>query len=450
MDEQIVTEVPDLLKRLARIVVRAFYSKEDTIVLDALVRHVCVKEDDLSELLYMEKRALRQSLVHLKKDKLIKSMNRTETFSPEEKPQKVSYFFINYRSFVNAVKYKLDTMRRKLEAEEKQARNRQFYICPRCGSEFGDLMVDRLFDLMEGVLKCEYCKEVLEENEGKAKSGTGQSTVARLNEVIRPLMDLIRQTENIHLAPEILEPEPTEIAALKNRRHVSNVQPGSGMLAPRDEWSGSYRGRQALTMAQQTLEIDIAETNTPENKAQSTGKDQPVWLRETTVEGAEPVEAASFVTKDSKDTVTPIVKPQETFSSAELLSYEKKPSQKKRTVEVSVADNDVKQADSSSDDEASTSEEEFEKTTSEAKRAKRETKRELDALEMNLAARGNAAPTVIEAEIDDDDDEEEVTIKIGDALVPLADVTDEMIDKMTAEEREVYDRLCREAVEDYY
>ena len=102
----------------------------------------------------------------------------------------------------------------------------------------------------------------------------------------------------------------------------------------------------------------------------------------------------------------------ETFSSAELLSYEKKPSQKKRTVEVSVADNDVKQADSSSDDEASTSEEEFEKTTSEAKRAKRETKRELDALEMNLAARGNAAPTVIEAEIDDDD-EEEVTIKVN-------------------------------------
>lgn len=53
----------------------------------------------------------------------------------------------------------------------------------------------------------------------------------------------------------------------KNRRNVSNVHPGTGMLAPRDEWSG-YRGRQALTMAQQTLEIDIAETNTPENKAQ--------------------------------------------------------------------------------------------------------------------------------------------------------------------------------------
>ena len=54
-----LTTVPEELKRLVRLIVRGFYNMEHAVVIDMLVRHPCVKEDDLSELLELEKKHLR-------------------------------------------------------------------------------------------------------------------------------------------------------------------------------------------------------------------------------------------------------------------------------------------------------------------------------------------------------------------------------------------------------
>lgn len=40
-DQQMVTEIPSSLKQLARLVVRAFYTPEDALIIDILVRHPC-------------------------------------------------------------------------------------------------------------------------------------------------------------------------------------------------------------------------------------------------------------------------------------------------------------------------------------------------------------------------------------------------------------------------
>lgn len=44
-----------------------------------------------------------------------------------------------------------------------------------------------------------------------------RTLVARFNEQIEPIYALLRETEDVNLAYEILEPEPTEIPALKQR-----------------------------------------------------------------------------------------------------------------------------------------------------------------------------------------------------------------------------------------
>lgn len=40
-EERLVTEVPSSLKQLARLVVRGFYSVEDVLIIDMLVRNPC-------------------------------------------------------------------------------------------------------------------------------------------------------------------------------------------------------------------------------------------------------------------------------------------------------------------------------------------------------------------------------------------------------------------------
>lgn len=96
MDGQVVTEIPSSLKQLARLVVRAFYSVEDALIIDMLVRNPCMKEDDICELLKFERKMLRAKIATLRSDKFIQVRLRMET-GMDGKAQKVNYYFINYK-----------------------------------------------------------------------------------------------------------------------------------------------------------------------------------------------------------------------------------------------------------------------------------------------------------------------------------------------------------------
>ena len=53
-------------------------------------------------------------------------MEKEESSLEGEKVKMVHYYYINYKQFVNVVKYKLDQMRKKIEAEERKV---IFNIC---------------------------------------------------------------------------------------------------------------------------------------------------------------------------------------------------------------------------------------------------------------------------------------------------------------------------------
>lgn len=95
-EERLVTEVPSSLKQLARLVVRGFYTIEDALIIDMLVRNPCMKEDDICELLRFERKQLRARISTLRNDKFLQVRLRMET-GADGKAQKVNYYFINYK-----------------------------------------------------------------------------------------------------------------------------------------------------------------------------------------------------------------------------------------------------------------------------------------------------------------------------------------------------------------
>lgn len=101
-----------------------------------------MKEDDICELLKFEKKMLRARIAVLRNDKFIQVRLKMET-GADGKAQKVNYYFINYKSFVNVVKYKLDLMRKRMETEERDATSRASFKCPSCLKTFTDLEVIR-------------------------------------------------------------------------------------------------------------------------------------------------------------------------------------------------------------------------------------------------------------------------------------------------------------------
>uniref|UniRef100_A0A182NK98 General transcription factor IIE subunit 1 n=1 Tax=Anopheles dirus TaxID=7168 RepID=A0A182NK98_9DIPT len=272
-DQRYVTEIPSSLKQLARFVVRGFYTIEDALVVDMLVRNPCMKEDDICELLKFERKMLRARIAILRNDKFLQVRLKMET-GPDGKAQKVNYYFINYKTFVNVVKYKLDHMRKRMETEERDATSRASFKCPSCNKTFTDLEADQLYDFNTDEFRCTYCGSAVEEDSSALPKKDSRLLLAKFNEQLQPLYDLLRQVEGIKLAPEILEPEPVDIDTIRGIAKPSTK-------APTEQWSGEATRSSGFAVEETRVDITIGDNDTLDTATQR--KDRPVWMTESTV-----------------------------------------------------------------------------------------------------------------------------------------------------------------------
>ncbi|XP_028290955.1 general transcription factor IIE subunit 1 [Gouania willdenowi] len=281
IEPELLTEVPAALKRLAKQVVRGFYGVEHALALDVLIRNPCVREEDMLELLKFDRKQLRSVLNTLKADKFVKCRMRVET-APDGKTTRHNYYFINYRLLVNVVKYKLDHMRRRIETDERDNTNRASFRCPCCSSTFTDLEANQLFDPMAGTFRCTYCQTEVEEDESVCPDA--RTLVARFNEQIEPIYVLLRETEDVNLSHDLLEPEPCEIPALNQSRGRSAPSGASGQH--REAWAS--KGSSYADLYTQNVVISMDEQDQLQKQANESKapKERPVWLTQSTVQGA--------------------------------------------------------------------------------------------------------------------------------------------------------------------
>lgn len=281
IEPELLTEVPAALKRLAKQVVRGFYGVEHALALDVLIRNPCVREEDMLELLKFDRKQLRSVLNTLKADKFVKCRMRVET-APDGKTTRHNYYFINYRVLVNVVKYKLDHMRRRIETDERDSTNRASFRCPCCFSTFTDLEANQLFDPMTGTFRCTFCQTEVEEDASVCPDG--RTLVARFNEQIEPIYALLRETEDVNLSHDLLEPEPAEIPALKQSRERAAAANSSG--PHREAWAN--KGSSYADLYTQNVVISMEEQEDQQKQASEgkAPKERPVWLTQSTVQGA--------------------------------------------------------------------------------------------------------------------------------------------------------------------
>ncbi|NXY70306.1 T2EA factor, partial [Glareola pratincola] len=308
--QNVITEVPAALKRLAKYVVRGFYGVEYSLALDVLVRYPCVKEDDLLQLLKYERKQLRTVLNTLKADKLVKLRMRVET-GPNGKSTRHNYYYINYKVLVDVVKYKLDHIRRKIEADERDSTTRSSFKCPACSSTYTDLEVNQLFDIFTGTFRCTYCNTEVEEDASVLPKRDARTLLAKFNEEIEPIFALLRETEDIVLPYDLLEPQPTEIPELSesfDQKVGSSVLESCGRP---EKWAN--RSSSSGNMYTQNLVINVQDSEPKKKAGEKATKEQPIWMSESTVEGATPasnsccllgVNASEETAESIKETVT--------------------------------------------------------------------------------------------------------------------------------------------------
>ncbi|NXC75413.1 T2EA factor, partial [Anhinga anhinga] len=284
MEEQnVITEIPAALKRLAKCVVRGFYGVEYSLAFDILIRYPCVKEDDLLRLLKYERKQLRTILNTLKADKFVKLRMRVET-GPNGKSTRHNYYYINYKVLVDVIKYKLDHMRRKIEADERDSTTRSSFKCPSCSSTYTDLEVNHLFDVFTETFRCTYCNTEVEEDASALPRHDARTLLAKFNEQIEPIFVLLHETEDIVLPYHLLEPQPTEIPELSESldQKVGSHVPESHSRP--EKWAN--RSSSFGNMYTQNLVTDVQDSEPKKKTKEKATKEQPIWMSQSTVEGA--------------------------------------------------------------------------------------------------------------------------------------------------------------------
>ncbi|NWR18944.1 T2EA factor, partial [Emberiza fucata] len=282
-EPSVPSEVPAALKRLAKCIVRGFYDVECSLALDMLIHYPCVKEEDLLQLLKYERKQLRTALNALRADKLVKLRVRAET-GPNGKSTRHNYYYINYKVLVDVVKYKLDHVRRKIEADERDSTTRSSFKCPSCSSTYTDLEVNQLFDAFTGTFRCTYCNTEVEEDGSAFPKRDARTLLAKFNEQIEPLFVLLRETEEIVLPYNLLEPQPTEIPELSES---FDPKSGSSVLescSHPEKWA--HRSPAFGLTYTQSLTIDVQDSKQEKKKREKATEKQPIWLSQSTVEGA--------------------------------------------------------------------------------------------------------------------------------------------------------------------
>ncbi|KAM4781479.1 general transcription factor IIE subunit 1-like [Cyanocitta cristata] len=309
MEEQNVpSEVPAALKRLAKYIVRGFYGVECSLALDVLIRYPCVKEDDLLQLLKYEQKQLRAVLNTLKADKLVKLRMRVET-GPNGKSTRHNYYYINYKVLVDVVKYKLDHIRRKIEADERDSTTRSSFKCPSCSSSYTDLEVNQLFDAFTETFRCTYCNTEVEEDGSAFPKRDARTLLAKFNEQIEPVFVLLRETEDIVLPYDLLEPQPTEIPELSESFDPKLGSSALESCSRPEKWA--HRSSSFGLTYTQNLTIDVQDSKHKKKKREKATEKQPIWLSQSTVEGAATatnnsagVNASEETEESVKETVT--------------------------------------------------------------------------------------------------------------------------------------------------
>ncbi|XP_033635812.1 general transcription factor IIE subunit 1-like [Asterias rubens] len=412
----VLTEVPDELKRLARFIMRGFYAIEHALIIDILVRNPIVKEDDISELLKFDKKQLRIFVNRLKGDKLIKQTMRVET-QPDGRTNRHNYYFINYKVFVDVVKYKLDRMRQKIENKERDSTCKTLFKCPHCHKEYNEFDAGNLMDMLTGLMNCTFCGSEVQEDESAVPKKDAYMQIAIFNEQMKPVFDLLKAVEHVKLSKTLLEPTPS--AASDNKRANANK---AGANGPHNAWSGDASRNLGFEMYDQQITINVGEDSKSNQAAKVPTKERPVWLMESTVDGA--VNETSEISGNlrslqggasSSSKASSKNKEKEEIIRA-LLAHERKSGTQQAVI--------PGDPNSDAESDASASDDEF-------------------------IGASTSTPITHTVEMDsgdeDDEEEEEVMVMVGGRPVPFQDVTDELVSRMSPAEKEAYIKKGQEA-----
>ncbi|KAF3760227.1 hypothetical protein M406DRAFT_269221 [Cryphonectria parasitica EP155] len=189
----------DLAKQLVRSCARAFYSLPPydvryVLIVDALVIHGALRDDDLGYLLNITAmKDLHKLCYKLQQERFLQIHVRQELKEGAVRPSNRTYYYIDYRQTIDAIKWRVYKLGKDMQVPTVPASERKEYVCPRCKADYTQLEVLSMASRLG--FACERCGAVLSHEIDRTSAG--HEKVTRLNNQLKFITDLLLRIDNV-------------------------------------------------------------------------------------------------------------------------------------------------------------------------------------------------------------------------------------------------------------
>lgn len=192
------------IRRMAQIVARIFYDDRHIVLMDQLVSITVLPADVLAHRLGIQVKELAALSSKLLEDKLICTFRRNEirdTITNRSVPR--TYYYLDFKLFLNVTKWRMMSIRKKIDTRLRNELDNKGYVCPRCKKSYSTLEVAHLLDMFRNVFVCDTpgCSTELVDNEEAEDVKRSKDSLMRFNEQLSTLLGGLRRTEGITLPP---------------------------------------------------------------------------------------------------------------------------------------------------------------------------------------------------------------------------------------------------------
>ena len=196
----------DQVQRLVSLVIHAFYNKNQVIITDLLSSVNSIKEDDLAAILSVKVKEVNLICAPLVNHGLIQvkaistDLSLQEGFvdygqSSAKKKVSKSYYYIDYKIFIDMVKWRIHCITKKIDKDVSMFRVAFSYKCPACLKQYQMLEVNSLKINQDG-FQCDLCNSLLIEDNGTNATST---TYIKFMQQIQPIVELLKTTDSLIL-----------------------------------------------------------------------------------------------------------------------------------------------------------------------------------------------------------------------------------------------------------
>ncbi|KAM0302661.1 hypothetical protein HYE67_009727 [Fusarium culmorum] len=362
----------DLAITLVKSVMRAFYQTREILVIDALILHEALRDDDLAYLMSINTKDLHKICGKLREDRFLVVHTRSELREGNPRPSNRTWYYIDYRSTIDAIKWRVYTIDKEVQGTTQVASEKKEYFCSHCKAEWTAMEV--LDNAGPQGFLCHRCSHVLTFEADRTSTGHEQST--RLNDQFKFISELLPKIDAVHINECDFDRALAKARPVKRdetHQRAQTIAADAGANRPMAVKGLANTGPQSIAVNISTSDgLTEAEKAAEQARKEQIAKQNalPSWMSNSTVTGE------SFSASAPAAGTTPIVKKE--GKDSESAAAPAANAQIDDIFEMIKAEQAAKQAQVESEEDDDDEEDEFEDVPAKRVKIEHEVKKEED------------------------------------------------------------------------